>query len=428
MTGLKDTRPGSTEIHFADQKVATRINDFIYMSEGSTNVYLVETGDGAVLINTGLGVEAPIHRAAFEAVSKLPIRRIILLQGHVDHVGGLGEFQADRPDVIAHQNNAICQADDARIAQFRAARTNRFFPDFVEPWLAADRAAAAAGKPPRQATASPNILFADRMSFSQGGVDFELIHAPGGETVDSVLVWLPQFRILFSGNTLGPLFPHMPNFHTVRGDRLRFALPYLDACETMLQLEPELLITGHFAPISGGELIASELRRLRDAVRYVHDETVKGMNAGKDPFALMREIKLPPELAVGEDYGTVPWTVRAVWHGYGGWFLFQSTTELGDVPVRDVYSDLAALAGADRLVELATRRLSEGEPLAALHLVEVALAGEREHLPAWRTYRAIHRVLLQRAHSRNRWERFWIKGELSRAEAKIETLAGETSR
>ena len=45
----------------------------------------------------------------------------------------------------------------------------------------------------------------------------------------------------------------------------------------------------------------------------MHDETVKGMNAGKDVHTLMAEIELPPELDVGQGYGKVSWSLRAIW-------------------------------------------------------------------------------------------------------------------
>ena len=52
----------------------------------------------------------------------------------------------------------------------------------------------------------------------------------------------------------------------------------------------------------------------------MHDATVAGMNEGKDVFTLMREIKLPAELDIGETYGKVSWSVRGIYEGYVGWF------------------------------------------------------------------------------------------------------------
>ena len=44
---------------------------------------------------------------------------------------------------------------------------------------------------------------------------------------------------------------------------------------------------------------------MRGAVLHVHDAVVAAMNAGRDVYAVMREISLPPELEVGEGYGKV---------------------------------------------------------------------------------------------------------------------------
>jgi alkyl sulfatase BDS1-like metallo-beta-lactamase superfamily hydrolase len=233
-------------------------------------------------------------------------------------------------------------------------------------------------------------------------------------------VWLPDQRIVFTGNAFGPLFPHMPNLHALRGDRPRAVGPYIETYERVLALAPEMLVTGHFDPIRGATLIREELTRLRDAVQYVHDETVKGMNEGKDPYKLMRDIRLPPNLKVGEDYGTVPWTVQTIWYGYGGWFLYQSTTELYPVPVREVYADLAKIAGPDALAAAAQAKLDEGKPLEAIHFAEIALAGAPAHRAALHTYLAAHERLLAESSPRNRWFLYWLRGEIEATQRKLD--------
>ena len=45
--------------------------------------------EGRVVINTGMGFEAPVHKRNFDAVDRGPVRYIVLTQGHVDHVGGV---------------------------------------------------------------------------------------------------------------------------------------------------------------------------------------------------------------------------------------------------------------------------------------------------------------------------------------------------
>ena len=124
----------------------------------------------------------------------------------------------------------------------------------------------------------------------------------------------------------------------------------------------------------GKETIAAELTALRDAILYVHDETVKGMNAGVDVHTLMAEIQLPPELEVGQGYGKVSWSVRAIWENYAGWFKHESTTELYADPLSAIHDDLIELAGGpEALVERAQQKLDEKKPVEALHLLDIVL-------------------------------------------------------
>jgi alkyl sulfatase BDS1-like metallo-beta-lactamase superfamily hydrolase len=236
-----------------------------------------------------------------------------------------------------------------------------------------------------------------------------LIAVPGGETSDSLVIWLPNERICLCGNTFGPLFGHIPNLVTIRGDRYRDALTTIASIERVRALQPELLVTGHFDPIAGADRINSELTRLRDAVQYVHDQTVAGMNAGKDVRTLMREVALPAECDVGEGYGKVAWDVRAVWENYSGWFHHRSTTELYPVGFDAVAGDLVELAGADALVDRARAHLAAGRPLPAIHLAEL-LADD--HPGARDVLRAAHECLL--AGSTNFWETAWLKQQIAR--------------
>jgi alkyl sulfatase BDS1-like metallo-beta-lactamase superfamily hydrolase len=77
----------------------------------------------------------------------------------------------------------------------------------------------------------------------------------------------------------------------------------------------------------------------------VNEATIAGMNAGKDVHTLMREIRLPPELKIGEFHGKVAWDVRAIWEEYSSWFHYDSTTSLYGVPRSSIDADLAELAG-----------------------------------------------------------------------------------
>jgi alkyl sulfatase BDS1-like metallo-beta-lactamase superfamily hydrolase len=206
------------------------------------------------------------------------------------------------------------------------------------------------------------------------------------------------------------VFGHIPNLVTMRGDRYRDALTTISSIERVRLLRPEVLITGHFEPIVGAERIDAELTRLRDAVAYVHDRTVAGMNAGTDVHTLMREIKLPVELDVGEGYGKVSWDVRAIWENYSGWFHHRSTTELYDVSPSELDADLIQLVGADRLVARAEEHVAAGRPVHAIRLAEVVSHADPNHPAARAVLKTAHEALL--ADSANFWETAWLSKKI----------------
>src|SRR6185437_2497555 len=187
------------------------------------------------------------------------------------------------------------------------------------------------------------------------------------------------------------IFGHIPNLVTMRGDRYRDALTAIASVERVRELRPELLVTGHFAPIAGADRIDAELTRLREALRFIHDQTVEGMNAGKDVRTLMRDIVLPAEYEVGQGYGKVAWDVRAIWENYSGWFHHRSTTELYPVGFDAVATDVVELAGADAVVDRARAHLAEGRPLHAIHLAELVSS---DHPGARAVLREAHEGLL----------------------------------
>jgi alkyl sulfatase BDS1-like metallo-beta-lactamase superfamily hydrolase len=409
---LYRSRPGGFQIQPA-REGTRRINDFIHLSEGLSNAWLVVTPEGRVVINTGMGFESPVHKRNFDAIDSGPVRYIVLTQGHVDHVGGVDLLREPGTQVVAQANNQPHQADDARIAAFRGRRSAFAFGPAIARANAYIREHLGEKIAP-QSKPVPDITFEDTHAFELGGVRFELLATPGGETTDSLVVWLPQHAVCFAGNLFSALFGHFPNLVTIRGDRYREALKFVASLDRVLALEPELLCVGHHDPIEGKERIREELLRLRGAVMHVHDETVRGMNQGKDVHTLMREVTLPPELEVGEGYGKVSWSVRAIWETYAGWLHHRSVTELYDVPVESVHADLVELAGGPEAVaKRAQEKLAAGAPVEAVHLAEVALAAAPDHAPSLRASLAAHERLEQE--SENFWLTSWIRkkqGEL----------------
>jgi alkyl sulfatase BDS1-like metallo-beta-lactamase superfamily hydrolase len=399
------SRPGADALAPATAEHAEKVAPGIWCSPGLSNAYLLTTIDGRVVVNTGMGFESPVHRANFDAVDSSPIRYIIVTQGHYDHVGGLDTMRDPQTQVVAQANWRHWRDDNERLLAYRANNSAFAFSDRLAHGIAAIQQRFGKRIPP-QAAPTADIEVDDSLVLTVGGRTLELLATPGGETTDSMVVWLPDERVCLCGNTFGPVFGHIPNFVTMRGDRYRDALTTIASIERVRDLRPEVLITGHFDPIRGADRIHAELTRLRDAIAYLHDRTVEGMNAGKDVFTLMREITLPAELEVGQGYGKASWDVRAIWENYSGWFHHRSTTELYAVGPDELNADFVELAGVDRIVERAEAHLAAERPVHAIHLAEVVVNADPDHAGARAVLKSAHQQLL--AASTNFWESAWL--------------------
>ena len=82
---------------------------------------------GRIIVNTGMGFEAPHHKRVFDAIRPGPTHYIITTQGHVDHVGGVDLFREAAPPTSPRPNNQLCQADDARIRALRMRTAGIWF-------------------------------------------------------------------------------------------------------------------------------------------------------------------------------------------------------------------------------------------------------------------------------------------------------------
>jgi alkyl sulfatase BDS1-like metallo-beta-lactamase superfamily hydrolase len=391
----------------------SRVNDFIVMSEGCSSVYLIETPEGGILVNSGQGFEAPVHRHNLGKFSNVPIKYLITTQGHVDHVGGVQYFRDLYPGLtyIAQAGNEEHQSYDGRLSAFRSARAAfRFKDDFAQVFQRYAAAGYTRFNPQDRPT--PDLTFERAHELDLGGLKVVLYAVPGAETNDSLIVWLPQHRIVLTGNLFGCPFGHFPNLVTIRGDRYRDALVCAAAAQTVLDLEPEMILYGHHEPITGAELIHAEVTAYRDAILYVHDEVVKGMNAGKALHTLQSEIQLPPECEIGQGYGKISWSIRAIWENYAGWFKHQSTTELYNVPQKSVYADLVDLAGADSLITRAREKTAAGLHEEALHLLDILLGAAPDNAAAKLLAIEVHEALLVQAKTFCTTGNFWLTGWL----------------
>ncbi|HVU88748.1 MAG TPA: alkyl sulfatase dimerization domain-containing protein [Pirellulales bacterium] len=394
----------------AANRPAEKVHEKIYLASGFGNTFMVLTDEGNVIIDTSLPDMARRHHQVLTEVSKAPTRYIIFTHAHEDHTSGAGLWKQPDTQVIAQRQFVEMRQYQDRFGEFFARRNAAQF-GFDE-----ERAREAARN--RPARIEPTILFDEKHEFELGGTKFELLHTPG-ETYDHLTVWLPQYKAAFVGDNF---YASFPNMYTLRGCRPRWALDYIDSLNKVLALQPEILLPSHGNPIVGAEKVATAVTRYRDAIQYVHDATVKGMNDGKDVYTLMREIVLPADLDVGDAYGKVSWSVRGIYEGYVGWFDGDPATMYAEAPQKADVELVRMAGGAGPVAKRAMEMVEAGEHVQGLRLAGAALAAEPNSTAATQARAAALKALL--AKCRNSNERGWLASGLRRVEKSAAATSG----
>ncbi|MEM8930517.1 MAG: alkyl sulfatase dimerization domain-containing protein [Acidobacteriota bacterium] len=331
---------------------------------GLANSILLIGDEGAVVVDTLESIAAAEEVAtAFRELTDAPIRALIYTHNHADHVFGAAAFADPEapPEVIAHVTTAAWIDRLLNVVRpIIGRRSVRMFGSFLD-----DTARVNCGIGPElriDAESAVRVLrptrtVDDRLELSIAGLDLVLEHAPG-ETDDQLFVWLPEHRVLLPGDNFYRAFP---NLYTIRGTPYRDVVAWVRSLDRMRALGAEVLVPSHSRPVVGAAAVDRALTDYRDAIQYVHDQTVRGMNLGMTPDALAATVNLPPHLAespyLQELYGKVSWSVRAIYSGYLGWFD-GNPSRLDPHPPAERARRMAALVGG---VDGLRRAVAEAE-------------------------------------------------------------------
>jgi alkyl sulfatase BDS1-like metallo-beta-lactamase superfamily hydrolase len=372
-----------------------RLSDRIYQVRGFdlSIVTFIDSGDGWIVVDPLTVVEsAQKAKALVDAtLGPRPIRALIYSHSHADHFGGaLGMVSQDAVDrgdvaVLAPEgflHHAIAENVIAGPAMGRRARF-QFGNTLTRGPKGEVTSGLGPGLPPGTLSLLPPTEVLTRTGETRrfGDLTLEFQLTPGAEAPAEMNFYIPELRTLFVAEnanlTLHNLLP-------ARGALVRDAKAWADyLTETLRRYgdRSDLLFGAHGVPRRGAAAIEDFLSHHRDAYKYLHDQSVRLMNAGLTGTELAEALELPPPLAERwfnrGYYGTLNHNAKAVYQRYMGWYDGNPANLWPLPPEAESRRWIAALGGAEPALAQAQAAV-EGEDWrwAATLLNRIIFAGE----------------------------------------------------
>ena len=190
-------------------------------------------GDKGVLVVDSLvsGKEAKRLLADIRKITDKPIRYVVDTHNHFDHTFGNSEFATLGAVIVAHDN---C-SENMRVSSKQVL-------DNAESYgLNADEAK-------EIKIAYPNVSTANGMHIGLGGISVDLIYVAPSHTDDSIMIFIPEEKVVFAGDVLFTDYYPFMGTGTIEG--------WVKTLEKLNEMDADRIIPGH-GPLSTKKDVAA---------------------------------------------------------------------------------------------------------------------------------------------------------------------------
>jgi len=241
---------------YVDTRNASPRNSF------GANAGVVVGKDGILVVDTLISSKtARKFLEDIRMITDKPIKYVVNTHSHLDHSFGNSEFEKQGAVIIAHQNSRKDLQINGEAAMKRAIGYGLTDNDLEGTTIAL-----------------PKITFSEKMEIDLGGQTVILIYPGPSHTDGSVMVYIPDKKLLFAGDIL--FTDYYPNL--VGGD----IDGWIKALDYLMSLDVDTIIPGH-GPLSGRKDISDMKEYL-----IAFDKKAKELCAkSKDVDWIVSEIK-----------------------------------------------------------------------------------------------------------------------------------------
>lgn len=368
------------------QKLGTRVYGAEFM--GYSNFGFIETDNGVIVVDAGWFPTPTANAYALlrEQTNK-PVIAVIYTHLHMDHYGGIqailssenaGDIPiygpADWEDTVAMGQSVTHKATLRRAFMQMGIP----IPEGLEGTVGNG-----IGPSPRlerndALSFPPTIEVPEKIAINIDGVDLEIFPAEG-DVPEHLWVWLPEDRVLFSGDA--PPHGVFPAVETARFEMGRDPNKMMASVQQTIDLDPLAIVPGHSSIISDHSEIRELMMLTRDTIQFLIDQVDRFYLTNRSVDDLLNTIDLPP--AVAKHPQLQPYYHR--WE----WMMQQRFTKRAgfiddwmDYLSHNAYEEAArlvpALGGRDKVMEMAEANVSSDPQWAARLATYLILTNEND--------------------------------------------------